>query len=165
MGKKNTTGGSAHKSQARKFIQSGSGDPNYFRMPDSANGEYLAFVSKMLGDGKCRVAIIKDGATFDLLCHIRGKFRGRNKKHNLVSSSSVLLVCLREWESSPSNCDLVDIFDPNSVPSHLLPSSLSSLDFSSLPSYDYSSHPSSLQLDSTLHTTLDIDIDIDIDLI
>jgi len=159
MGKKNTTGGSAHKSQARKFIQSGSGDPNYFRMPDLANGEYLAFVSKMLGDGKCRVAIIKDGASFDLLCHIRGKFRGRNKKHNLVSSSSVLLVCLREWESSPSNCDLIDIFDPNSVPSHLLPSSPSSIDFSSLPSSSYSSLPSSLQLD------LDLDLDIDIDLI
>lgn len=142
MGKRNTTGGSAHKSQARKFINSGSGDANYFRMPDHANGEFLAFVSKMLGDGKCRVSIIKDGASLDLLCHIRGKFRGRNKKHNIVSTSSVLLVCLREWESSPSNCDLVDIFDTNSVPSHLLPSSLhlSPFDFYSSP-FDSSSNP------------------------
>jgi len=160
MGKRNTTGGSAHKGQARKFINSGSGDANYFRMPDTANGEFLAFVSKMLGDGKCRVSITMDGASLDLLCHIRGKFRGRNKKHNLVSTSSVILVCLREWESSPINCDLIDIFDPNSIPSHLLPDSPSSstnIDFFS----------SNLHLDSS-HLDLDLNpspLDLDLDLL
>ena len=55
-----------------------------------------------------------DGVT--RLCHIRGKFRGRGKKDNLVKNNTLLLVGLREWDKSktPStkmqDCDLLEVY-------------------------------------------------------
>lgn len=121
MGKRNTTGGSAHKGLARKFINSNQRSNDVLASPQNP-GEHFAIVSKMLGDGKCRVNVsLDDGNIVELLCHIRGKFRGRNKKHNIVSLSSILIVGIRDWESNLSNCDLIHIFDISfisSLPSH-----------------------------------------------
>ena len=164
MGKRNTTGGSAHKGLARKFIHSNISSNHLLRLPENP-GELFAVVSKMLGDGKCRVHVSLDnGSIIELLCHIRGKFRGRNKKHNIVSSSSILLVGLRDWESNLSNCDLIHIFDNSSLssfPSHLsniissLLSHSSSYSLTPLPSIDFhSSTPNpnpTPSLDSLFH--------------
>ena len=148
MGKRNTTGGSAHKGLARKFIHSNLSSNLALRLPENP-GEHFAIVSKMLGDGKCRVHVSLDnGSIIELLCHIRGKFRGRNKKHNIVSSSSILLVGLRDWESNLANCDLIHIFDNSSLssfPSHFANIIHSLLSFSpslshSLPPILFDSH-------------------------
>jgi translation initiation factor IF-1 len=176
MGKRNTTGGSAHKGLARKFINSNQRSNDVLRLPEN-HGEQFAVVSKMLGDGKCRVNVsLDDGSIVELLCHIRGKFRGRNKKHNIVAVSSLLLVGLRDWESNLSNCDLIHIFDPSSFssfPSHLslIISNLSNnnnnnnpnldlIDFSnpSLPSYPSNpSTPSNPLHNSESESDLDLD--------
>jgi len=72
--------------------------------------EVYAQVTKMLGGSICQVVLL-DGT--NLLCHIRGKFRGRKKRDNLIRSGSWLLVGKREWESSdkPMNCDVIEVYD------------------------------------------------------
>jgi translation initiation factor IF-1 len=106
---KNTTGGSGHKSQARKLVSSGKS--NRLRLSENALEQY-AYVSKMLGNGMCYV-ITDSGAS--LMCHIRGKFRSRNKKNNMVAPSSIILVGIRDWESEQKNCDLLEIYDAEDV--------------------------------------------------
>jgi len=117
---KNTTGGSGHKSQARKLVDSGASS----KVPEpSSEFEVYATVTKLFGNGMCQVKTINN---LELVCHIRGKFRGRNKKNNLISLNSHLLVGLREWENPSKNCDLLFIFDL--CPSPLLPNNLQDLD-------------------------------------
>jgi hypothetical protein len=62
---------------------------------------------------------VKTQNNTELTCHIRGKFRGRNKKQNLVSTNSTVLVGLREWENPAKNCDLLEIYEHEQL--HLLP--------------------------------------------
>ena len=90
---KNTTGGSKTKGQARKFVNTAKQPTNIRLSNDDA--ELYAQVTKMLGNGMCHVLCI-DGKT--RLCHIRGKFRGRGKRDNLLGNNSWLLIGLREWE-------------------------------------------------------------------
>jgi initiation factor 1A len=109
---KNQTGGNKAKGQARKFTNA----------PASKQGkplrvaidicELYAQITKNLGNGMCHVICI-DGVI--RLCHIRGKFKGRGKKDNLVGSGSWLLVGLREYESinekKMANCDLLEVYN------------------------------------------------------
>jgi len=107
---KNTTGGSGHKSQARKLVDSGVST----KVPElSSEFEQFATVLKMFGNGMC---LVRTHAGIELTCHIRGKFRGRNKKNNLLSVDSHILVGLREWENPPKNCDLILLLDSNPLP-------------------------------------------------
>jgi hypothetical protein len=51
-----------------------------------------------------------------MLCHIRGKFRGRGKRDNFIGSGSWVLVGLRDWEKEPSsgkllNCDILEVYN------------------------------------------------------
>ena len=109
---KNTTGGNKSKGQARKFINA---VPKSGLRLSSDELELYARVTKNLGNGMCHVICI-DGET--RLCHIRGKFRGRGKKNNLVGLDTILLVGLREWEQGSSkkegkiqNCDLLEVYN------------------------------------------------------
>ena len=116
---KNTQGGSRHKSQARKLVNSGLSDN--VRFPNE-EGEYVAKVSKMLGNGMCSVNIIYDNELLtNIVCHIRGKFRSRNKKNNFVSIGSTILVGLRSWTSKISACDLLHVYQDNHVNSLNIP--------------------------------------------
>jgi hypothetical protein len=102
---KNTTGGSKHKTIARKntIHEHASHDPQ-----PSNEFEFIAKVDKMLGNGMCHVIDIIDKTQY--LCYIRGKFRGRNKSHNMVSTSSFVLVGKRTWSSDQKReCDLLCI--------------------------------------------------------
>jgi translation initiation factor 1A len=112
---KNTTGGSKTKGQARKFVNA----PRQSSNIRLSNDEYEVYaqVTKMLGNGMCHVLCI-DGKT--RLCHIRGKFRGRGKRDNLIGNNSWLLIGLREWESEKhekkmQNCDLLEVYSPIDV--------------------------------------------------
>jgi translation initiation factor IF-1 len=87
---KNTTGGSKHKGMARKLVNAPISNKIRFSEDDD---ECYARVVKMLGNGMCHVNLLhKDIICENVVCHIRGKFRSRNKKNNLVSVGSVLLV-------------------------------------------------------------------------
>ena len=102
---KNTHGGSKHKSQARKDTQQSNIQNNI-----EPNGplERWAHVTKLFGNGMCQV-ITHDDSPLTLTCHIRGKFRGKNKKHNNLSLNSIIIIGLRDWETQLKNCDLIAI--------------------------------------------------------
>ena len=157
---KNTAGGK-HKNQARKFLNA----PSSSRIRLSTDpDECYALVTKMSGNGMCRVDIAHHNSIIsDICCHIRGKFRSRNKKQNLVSVNSIVLVGLRAWESDTKSCDLVCIYLDSEL------SSLPSLPFSnsSLPSNDlllddalYIPPPQSFPSSFTPSDDLDNDLDL-----
>lgn len=101
---RNITGGSKHKSLARKNqINLSHDDPT----PDPEQHQYIAFVHKHFGNGICLVSLINSPYSQQFHCHIRGKFSGKNKKHNLVLPNSFIIVSIRTWESTPHNCDLI----------------------------------------------------------
>lgn len=106
---KNTTGGCKAKGQARKFMNAPK-ESKVLRIVKEEGEEY-AQVQKLLGNGMCHVLTL-DGKT--RLCFIRGKFRGRGKKDNLLSIGTWILVGLREWESDNGKdllkCDLLEVY-------------------------------------------------------
>ena len=109
---KNTIGGNKHKGYARKNVNSAK-QVRATRLSSDEN-ELYAQVKKMLGNGMCEVVC---GDNVNRLCHIRGKFRGRGKKDNFITSGTLLLIGLREWESGEvkngklPNCDLLEVYN------------------------------------------------------
>ena len=145
---KNTQGGSKHKSQARKLVNAP--QSNKLRLPECED-ECFAIVTKMLGNGMCHVNILyQNNILNNIVCHIRGKFRGRNKKSNLVTISSIVLVGLRTWQKDISACDLMEIYS-----SHLIDKL--NIDNSLLSSINQHNHP----LASNDHFEFSDDIPID----
>ena len=117
---KNTTGGSKHKGLARKLVNAPVNDK--VRLPED-ECECYGKVTKMLGNGMCHVNLVyKDSLHENVVCHIRGKFRNRNKRSNLVSNGDTLLVGVRDWESKIDNCDLLFIYNENHLKNLSLPS-------------------------------------------
>ena len=110
---KNVTGGNKQKGQARKniTIRTTSRPTRFAKEEEELYGQ----VQKMLGDGQCHV-LCSDGRL--RLCHIRGKFRGRGKRDNLVTTSTFVLVGIRDYESKREigdkkleNCDLMEVYN------------------------------------------------------
>ena len=102
------SGGNKAKGYARKNMVKGS---SYLRVSEDP-AEIYAQVIKISGGSICRVNNLKGD---EMNCHIRGKFRGRGKRDNLIVSGTWLLVGLREWEQEPSpgkllNCDLIEVY-------------------------------------------------------
>ena len=106
---KNTTGGGGAKGLARKHQNQA--DTGRLRLPTDEL-EQFACITKMLGNGMCEV-FTDDNVR--LIGHIRNKFRGRQKRHNMLSTSTVVLVGLRDWEKEAKNCDLLTHYDDNQV--------------------------------------------------
>jgi len=109
---KNTKGGSGHKSQARKYEATKQSDTKTRFSQDEY--EYYAQVVATLGNGMCHVMCM-DGKK--RLCIIRGKFRGRGKRDNIVSNGKWVLVGGRDFESERAgngdkleNCDLLEVY-------------------------------------------------------
>jgi len=107
---KNTTGGTGTKSLARKH--QGRGGGNALRIPETPDLEIFGFVSKMLGNGMCEIMTNDEKR---LIGHIRNKFRGKQMRHNKLSSNSIVLVGLREWENPAKNCDILTIYDDSEI--------------------------------------------------
>jgi len=110
---KNVKGGSGHKAQGRKFTTNTSQTKTRLSQD---NLEYYAQVVALLGNGMCHV-MCKDGKK--RLCIIRGKFRGRGKRDNIIGTGSWVLVGGREYESVENRsgegkdlekCDLLEIY-------------------------------------------------------
>ena len=108
---KNTAGGNKAKGFARKNTNTKS--EAKLRLSENENEKY-AMVEKMNGNGMCDVLCI-DGVV--RLLHIRGKFRGRGKRDNVIDKSSWLLVGIRDYESvkegKKQNCDLLEVYNDN----------------------------------------------------
>jgi len=105
---KNVDGGNKSKGFARKNFVKGTGT---LRLSQD-EAEIYAQVTKVLGGSMCHVIDLKGR---QLLCHIRGKFRGRGKRDNFISNGTWLLVGLRDWEKEPSpgkllNCDIIEVY-------------------------------------------------------
>ena len=106
---KNFSGGNKSKGFARKnFTKKDCG-----LRTSQEEGEVYAQVSKMLGGTACHVITLDD---VKMLCHIRGKFRGRGKRDNFIANGTWLLVGKREWEKEVSNdkllnCDIIEVYN------------------------------------------------------
>jgi len=105
---KNTTGGNHAKNIARKNAYK----PNTQLILPTSPLEVIVCVTKAFGNGMLQVQTDDNKI---LLAHIRNKFRGKQKRHNLITINSIVLVGLREWENPPKNCDIIFIYDPNHV--------------------------------------------------
>lgn len=105
---KNTTGGTGTKGLARKHQYK---SDNKLRTPEDSL-EKIACVTKMLGNGMCEI-FTEDNTK--LIGHIRNKFRGKQKRNNLISTFSIVLIGLREWENPIKNCDILSLYDDNQV--------------------------------------------------
>lgn len=107
---RNTTGGTGHKSQASKFQDKSKQFSAKTRFVKE-DGEIYAQVIKNLGNGMCHV-LCQDNKT--RLCIIRGKFRGRGKKDNIISTGKWVMVGIRDYESEKEgkldNCDLLEVY-------------------------------------------------------
>ena len=101
---RNTTGGSKTKAFARK----NTGQVSTVDYAPRCELEKTATVTKLYGNGMCQV-LTTESPQLDLLCHIRGKFRGRSKKQNMIVVNSRIVIGLRDWENPYKNCDLISV--------------------------------------------------------
>jgi len=109
---KNEKGGKGAKSLARKATGSGGGAyEQKLRFP-SCSLEQFACVTKLFGNGMCEI-ITNDRVT--LMGHIRSKFSGRQKRNNMITRNSIVLIGLREWEKPEKNCDILCIYDDHQI--------------------------------------------------
>ena len=105
---RNTAGGTKTKGLARKHQTKGD---SRLRLPDDEL-EQIACVTKMLGNRMCE---IHTNDNVRLIGHIRNKFSGRQKRHNLITTSSIVLIGLRDWENPIKNCDILTIYDNSQI--------------------------------------------------
>jgi initiation factor 1A len=101
---KNAFGGSKSKSVARKHETSTS---HFLRMIQDPS-EKFAIVKKIFGGSICQV-VCDDLITRQAI--IRGKFRGKGKRHNIISSGTLVLVGLRDFSHSLV-CDIIEVYSP-----------------------------------------------------
>ena len=101
---KNATGGNRAKSFARKNEKSS--DSSRLRL-STCDEEQYACVTKMYGNGMCAITTING---LNLMGHIRSKFSGKGKRNSIIGASTIVLVGLREWESTPKNCDILEVY-------------------------------------------------------
>ena len=106
---KNVSGGNKAKGFARKSFAK---KDSPLRISEDEL-EVYAQVTKVHGGAMCQVATLEGR---DLLCHIRGKFRGRGKRDNFIGNGTWLLVGLRNWEKEPApgkllNCDVIEVYN------------------------------------------------------
>jgi len=102
------TGGKHTKAVARKNMAPRSSS---IVLADCEEKKY-AIVVKLMGGSICSIL------TQDKLClmgHIRGKFSGRNKSKNLIGANTLVLIGLRTWESTPKNCDILEVYSHDDV--------------------------------------------------
>jgi initiation factor 1A len=105
---KNTTGGTGTKSLARKSQKQ---NDNKLVLSENELEQY-ACVTKIYGNNMCEIYTNKNER---LMGHIRNKFRGRLKRHNLVTIHSIVLVALRDYEKPYKNCDIMTIYNDNQI--------------------------------------------------
>jgi len=104
---KNTFGGSKAKGYARKNEKQGTS--NRLRMVEDEAEKY-GIVRKIFGGSICEVychdLVTRQGI-------IRGKFRGKGKRNNIITSGTLVLIGLRDWatESKSDKLQQADILE------------------------------------------------------
>ena len=101
------TGGCRAKGLARKNENQ---QMSKLRMSECPEEKY-AIVKKIFGGSRCEVfcddKIGRQGI-------IRGKFSGKNKRRNTISSGTIVLVGLRDWatlkEGKVEECDILEVY-------------------------------------------------------
>jgi initiation factor 1A len=105
---KNIKGGNKAKKGGRKFLEPETSINIRYKKEDD---EIYCVVTKLLGGGLCEVRCDDNKIR---LCVIRGKFKGKKKRNNLINIGNLVLAGKREWELSTSNtrskCDLLYIY-------------------------------------------------------
>ena len=108
---KNTKGGNKAKKMGRKFLDEDIVTNIRYKSDEE---EIYCLVTRILGGENCEV-LCEDAKT--RLCVIRGKFRGKKKRNNLIKSGCLILAGKREWEITNENkrdkCDLLYIYSDN----------------------------------------------------
>jgi hypothetical protein len=113
---RNTIGGSRAKKQGNKNSGGGGGGGGqYAGVRRAGEGEAYAVAVRVYGGGRAEV-VGNDGVKRRL--EIRGKFKGRNRRHNEVKPGGLLLVGDRAWTINPTSsnqqervCDLLCVYD------------------------------------------------------
>jgi hypothetical protein len=111
---RNIMGGSKAKRGGNKHGGGGgSGGGRYAGVRRAAAGEMYAVALRVFGGGRGLV-IGNDG--FRRRLEIRGKFKGRNRRHNEVKAGGLILVGDREWSMRENTdtervCDLLCVYD------------------------------------------------------
>ena len=101
------TGGKKTKGAARKLMSS---RPSSKLRKSESEEEKYAYVTKICGGRICHVKTL---CGIELLCHIRGKFSGRNKSSNFISIGSLLLIGIRDF--GKNECDVIEVYNPSEV--------------------------------------------------
>ncbi len=102
---KNATGGGNAKKQARKH-QNTFEKRELIRVTDPS--EHYAEVIEMRGGNLCKVKLM-DGD--EMIAHIGGKFRGRNKRSNFIERGTWLLVGDMSWEKEVKNVSVMYVYE------------------------------------------------------
>jgi initiation factor 1A len=106
-------GGNKAKRQGRKHTQ---GSSNHTTRKATSDDELYSIVTKICGNGRVEVKSI-DNVTRIMI--IRKKFKGRNKRDNMISLNTWVLVGLRSWEvrraDDKENCDLLEVYNSNDI--------------------------------------------------
>jgi hypothetical protein len=107
---KNVTGGSKHRSAARKQTVPAAPPVVQF-VRRAAEGELYASAARNYGG--CRFGVLcSDGN--ERICVIRRKFK-RFRRGNDVSIGTYMLVGTREWETDSNTCDLLCVYSQGEV--------------------------------------------------
>lgn len=111
---KNKKGGSGHKKMARKNVK-----PAYVQRKLRKSQDPLEYYA--------RVISVHGGGHADVYCQdkknrllvIRGKFKGRNKRGNIIKNNSIVLVAVRDWEvvhpKKKKKVDLLYVYNENDL--------------------------------------------------
>jgi initiation factor 1A len=101
------SGGNKTKGAARKLLVS---RPSSKLRKSEREDEKYAYVTKVCGGRICHVKTL---CGIEFICHIRGKFSGRNKSSNFISLGSLLLVGVRDF--GKNECDVIEVYNPSEV--------------------------------------------------
>ena len=105
---KNTVGGKKGKMLANK---TGNMKKEQIRLIEVPEIEMLVCVSKVFGGGLFEVV---DNNNHTYRAFLRGKMKGHNKRHNLVSLFSILLVAKR-IDTDATKCDILYVYDTHDI--------------------------------------------------
>jgi initiation factor 1A len=130
-------GGKRTKGAARKMLTSR--PSNKLRLSECEEEKY-AFVTKVCGGRICQVKTL---CSIELLCHIRGKFSGRNKSANLITIGSLLLIGIRDF--GKNECDVIEVYNANEVE---LLKQMPDIDLSNMHKYTNPFHSSEISINT-----------------
>ena len=106
---KNTIGGKKGKMMANK--NGGNDKRQKLRLIEVPGIEIFVCVTKVFGGG---LFLVVDNLGNEYKAFLRGKMKGHNKRHNLVSLFSILLVALRV-DTDPTKCDILFVYDSHDI--------------------------------------------------